>query len=61
MTITARLVNAPWFGEDPEFRKEDWPLEPIHVDTWRGLLFAAIDPVESLLDQLGDVGCGAGR
>jgi choline monooxygenase len=49
------LVTAPWFGEDPEFRKEDWPLEPVHVDTWRGLLFAAINPEMSLLDQLGEL------
>jgi choline monooxygenase len=49
------LVTAPWFGEDPSFRKEDWPLEPIHVDTWRGLVFAALDPVESLGDQLGEL------
>ncbi len=49
------LVNAPWFGEDPAFRKEEWPLEPVHFDTWRGLLFAAVDPAESLLDQLGEL------
>jgi choline monooxygenase len=49
------LLNAPWFGEDPDFRKEDWPLTPIHVETWRGLLFAAIDPATSLLDQLGEL------
>ncbi len=49
------LVTAPWFGEDPEFRKEDWPLAPVHVDTWRGLVFAAVDPQETLLDQLGEL------
>ena len=50
-----KLMNAPWFGEDPDFDKADWPLTPIHVDTWRGLLFAAIDPVEGLLEQLGEL------
>ena len=52
---TGRLVQAPWFGADPAIIPEDWPLEPVHLDTWRGLLFAALDPVEPLLDQLGDL------
>jgi choline monooxygenase len=47
------LLNAPWFGDKPPIVLEDWPLEPIHVAEWRGLLFAAIDPEESLLEQLG--------
>ena len=47
------LAAAPHFGDDPDFRLDDWPLEPAHVDQWRGLLFVALDPVESLLDQLG--------
>ncbi|MBI1385850.1 MAG: Rieske 2Fe-2S domain-containing protein [Rhizobiales bacterium] len=50
-----QLANAPWFGDDPDFRKEDWPLEKVSVAIWRGLLFAAIDPAEGLLDQLGEV------
>lgn len=50
-----RLLNAPWFGEEPGFSKEDWPLDPIHVDTWRGLLFVSIDPASSLEEQLGDL------
>ena len=49
------LINAPWFGDDADFHREDWPLHPIHVETWRGLVFAAVDPAESLPDQLGDV------
>src|SRR5215212_5010323 len=32
----------------------DWPLQPISVDEWRGLLFVAIDPIEPLLANLGD-------
>jgi choline monooxygenase len=50
-----RLVTAPWFGEDPDFRKEDWPLEPISVREWRGLLFVAIAPQGDLEAQLGDL------
>lgn len=50
-----RLRKAPWFGDDPGFRVEDWPLEPISLDIWRGLIFVAIDPETSLLEQLGDL------
>jgi len=49
------LRHAPWFGEDPGFRLADWPLAPIAVETWRGLLFAAIDAETSLVEQLGDL------
>ena len=47
------LKRAPWFGEDPNFDPAQWPLESIHVDNWRGLVFVCIDPVEPLIDQLG--------
>jgi choline monooxygenase len=50
-----KLVTAPWFGEDPEFRPQDWPLEPIQAREWRGLLFVAIDPIEPLESQLGEL------
>jgi choline monooxygenase len=50
-----RLRRAPWFGDAPGFDVADWPLEPVHVEVWRGLLFVAIDPVEPLLRQLGDL------
>jgi choline monooxygenase len=46
------LINAPWFGEEPGFNPADWPLEPIHVATWRGLLFVAIDPQEDLVSPM---------
>lgn len=52
---TGRLRRTPWFGDDPEFRTADWPLTPAHVAEWRGLLFAAVAPELSLLDQLGDL------
>jgi len=52
---TGRLVQAPWYGRDPAIIPEDWPLEPVHLAEWRGLLFAALDPETSLLDQLGDL------
>jgi len=50
-----RLQKAPWFGDDPGFKESDWPLQPVALATWRGLLFAAIDPVESLAEQLGEL------
>lgn len=50
-----KLLNAPWFGEEPGFDKADWPLEPVRVETWRGLAFAAIEPRQSLERQLGEV------
>ena len=50
-----RLITAPWFGEEPSFRKEDWPLEAVSVSEWRGLVFAAIAPATDLEAQLGDL------
>jgi choline monooxygenase len=52
---TGKLVQAPWYGRDPAIIPEDWPLEPVQVAIWRGLLFASLDPVESLEAQLGDL------
>jgi choline monooxygenase len=52
---TGALVQAPWFGTDPSIIPEDWPLETISLDLWRGLLFAAVAPVEPLIAQLGDL------
>jgi choline monooxygenase len=49
------LINAPWFGEDPEFNLADWPLQRAEVAQWRGLVFIALEPHQSLLDQLGDL------
>lgn len=48
------LLNVPWWGNDPDFQKSDWALDGISFEVWRGLLFAAIAPEMSLLDQLGD-------
>lgn len=52
---TGRLRRAPAFGEDAGFRPEEWSLTPVAVAQWRGLLFAAIEPEMSLLEQLGDL------
>jgi choline monooxygenase len=52
---TGRLVHAPWFGTDPAIIAEDWPLEEISVETWRGLTFVAVEPQTSLIEQLGEL------
>jgi choline monooxygenase len=49
------LRQAPWFGEEPGFNVQDWPLEKAQLAQWRGLLFIAMDPERSLIDQLGDL------
>ncbi len=53
-TDAGELIKAPWYGEAPGFDMADWPLEPIHVAEWRGLVFVAIAPVLTLHEQLGD-------
>ena len=50
---TGALKTTPWFGEDADFRVEDWPLHAIHVAEWRGLVFVAIEPEQALERQLG--------
>jgi len=49
------LRQAPAFGDDPEFRLGDWPLERAELAEWRGLLFISIGAETSLIDQLGDL------
>jgi len=51
--LDGTLKTAPWFGEEPGFDVADWPLEPIFAEIWRGLLFVAIAPDETLAQQLG--------
>ena len=52
--LSGELKHAPWFGDDPDFNLEHWALEEIKVEQWRGLVFVAINPVNTLLKQLGD-------
>ena len=47
-----RLIATPWYGEDAAFRKEDWPLHPVSLGEWRGLLFVAVAPERQLEAQL---------
>ena len=48
------LVQTPWFGEDGGFNQEDWPLETVSIEEWRGLLFVCVEPNETSIEQLGD-------
>ncbi len=52
-TDAGDLRRTPWFGDDPDFNIADWPLDPVAIDVWRGLVFVAIDPDVSLTAQLG--------
>ena len=47
------LINVPWWGDDPGFRKADWTLDAVELHVWRGLLFASLAPEEPLEAQLG--------
>jgi len=51
--LDGSLRQAPWFGEDADFNMDEWPLEPISIEPWRGLAFVAIDPSVTLEKQLG--------
>ncbi|HUS55825.1 MAG TPA: aromatic ring-hydroxylating dioxygenase subunit alpha [Thermohalobaculum sp.] len=51
--LDGSLLRTPWFGKEPGFDMTDWPLTPISVETWRGLVFVAINPIEPLAAQLG--------
>ncbi len=52
--LDGTLRQTPWFGDDEDFELSDWPLETIGVEIWRGLLFVAIDPEQTLASQLAD-------
>jgi glycine betaine catabolism A len=37
--LDGRLIGAPHMEEVPHFRREDYPLNRVHVDTWDGHIF----------------------
>jgi len=43
-----------------DFDKADYPLVPVHVDTWEGFIFInlAPEPTETLAESLGEMGTG---
>jgi phenylpropionate dioxygenase-like ring-hydroxylating dioxygenase large terminal subunit len=54
--LDGRLIGAPHMEEVPHFRKDDYPLHPVHVDEWDGHIFInlARDP-QPLTAQLADL------
>ena len=48
------LQRTPWFGNDPDFDRHNWPLGEIGLDVWRGLLFVSVHESQTLDVQLGD-------
>jgi phenylpropionate dioxygenase-like ring-hydroxylating dioxygenase large terminal subunit len=60
-TLEGGLRTAPFLEDDEEFRREDFSLWPIGLETWGGFLFLNLTPLEaaadgrSLLHQLGPV------
>jgi Rieske 2Fe-2S family protein len=54
--LSGRLVAAPQMDDLPHFRKEDYPLQTITVETWDGHLFLNLgehpDPLQSQLADL---------
>jgi Rieske 2Fe-2S family protein len=60
-TLEGELRTAPFLEDDGEFRREDFSLWPIGLETWGGFLFLNLSPLEaaadgrSLLHQLGPV------
>ena len=54
--VEGKLLGATEFANVCEFDKEDNGLTPLHLDTWRRLLFAhAGEPQTSLLDFLNPI------
>jgi Rieske 2Fe-2S family protein len=60
-TLDGELRTAPFLDEDDGFRREDFSLWPVGVDSWGGFVFLNLSPLEAaaegrtLLQQLGAV------
>jgi phenylpropionate dioxygenase-like ring-hydroxylating dioxygenase large terminal subunit len=37
--LDGRLIGAPHMDEVPHFRKDEYPLHPVHADVWDGHIF----------------------
>ncbi len=55
--LDGRLVGIPHLWEGEGFRKEDFPLHPVAVDTWGGFLFIHLEGegATPLSEQLGPI------
>lgn len=53
--LAGELVGAPGMKATAGFRREDWGLVPLRLETWQGLMFVNADPAAPpLVDHLGD-------
>lgn len=50
--LDGRLRTATDFGATEGFDPREWGLFPIRVETWRGLIFAGLDPALAPLAEL---------
>jgi choline monooxygenase len=53
--LDGALLETPWFGEQTPFDLASLSLIPAALDTWRGLVFVALEAEGPLLDQLGEM------
>ena len=53
--LDGKLLETPWFGEETPFDLASLSLIPAALDTWRGLIFVALEPDGPLLEQLGEM------
>ena len=54
--LDGRLIGAPHMDDVPHFRREDYPLHRVHVDSWDGHLFINMsDSPATLFQQLADL------
>ncbi len=53
--LSGELLATPKMDVPSDFRREDFPLYAVHVDTWGGFLFVNLDerPSSSLVEWLG--------
>ena len=66
-SLDGELRTAPFLEEEDGFRREDFPLWPVGVESWGGFFFLNLSPLEAaadgrtLLRQLGPVPERLGR
>jgi Rieske 2Fe-2S family protein len=52
--LDGRLQGTPYLVRMPEFQKADYPLYPVHVETWEGFVWINLaERPPSLADELG--------
>jgi Rieske 2Fe-2S family protein len=53
--LDGKLIGAPHM-DAPDFRREDYPLHPVHTDLWDGYIFLNLSPdPQPLTAQLADL------